>query len=89
MMSTADSELMVEPAPLSDGDDTHCQLLRANTPGMPRRPVVFFDGSLVASFAGRLPDDIRAAYLTATVAMLAASRTRSPADRLCGYQLRP
>ncbi len=51
--------------------------------GDPRRPAAFFDGSLVASFAARLPADVRAAYLRATLAMLAASReARVP---LIGY----
>lgn len=46
-------------------------------------PVAFFDGSLVASFAARLPDDVRGQYIDATVAMIAASEeTRVP---LIGY----
>lgn len=39
-----------------------------------RRPVAFFDGSLVASWAKRLADRPRQAYVQAIVAMLAASQ---------------
>ena len=41
--------------------------------GQSPAPVVFFDGTLIASFAARLPDDVRARYIEATVRMLAAS----------------
>jgi len=51
--------------------------------GQTPAPVAFFDGSLVASFAGRLPDDIHDQYIDATVRMLVASeQTRIP---LIGY----
>ena len=41
--------------------------------GDPVNPVVFFDGSLVPSFASRLPDNVRERYVSATLRMIATS----------------
>jgi len=70
---TADSEIMVSLRRYQKECARICAYLQEHTDDA-RRPVVFFDGSLVASFVARLPDDVRAAYLRATLAMLAASR---------------
>jgi hypothetical protein len=77
-----DSELAVSLRRYQLETERVTEYLRGHA-GDPRRPVAFFDGSLVASFAARLPDDVRAAYLRATLTMLSASRqARVP---LIGY----